>query len=375
MLFLIAIYIVVIFRLLFFDMVSWDYENCISLWYQTLENEGFSAFSRSFSDYSPTYLYLIYILTFIPLPPLYSVKVLSVIFDILLSFFVSRVVYRLTSNAVLSKLSFLLVLSLPTVIMNSSYWAQSDSIYTTFVLVGVLLLIEKRYLLAYTSIGVAFAFKLQTVFIIPALAIITLNKLVHDKDMRFLFYPFLILIPYVIAIIPSLFAGRDLIDLVLIYFSQTQTYVDLTLGAPNIYTLIPESLKSEFNNTIFYIGLGVSFLITFLFVLYYFLNYSIYKEFWSEQILVLFLLFALIEPYLLPRMHDRYFYMADILSIVFAFRFGKWFLPVVVVLSSSLAYIQVNILLGLAMVAIPLGIIISWYVFYSAKILRVGFSK
>lgn len=193
----------VILRILLFDMVYWDYENAISIWYNTLKSEGFSAFSRSFSDYSPLYLYFLYLLTFIPLPSLYSVKILSVIFDGFLAFVLSRIVFEITKNQNISKLSFVVLLLTPTVLMNSSSWGQCDSIYTSFILLSILSIIKQRYLLGYISLGIAFSFKLQSVFVFPAVAIITLNNLLYNKNIKLLFYPLLIPAIYVISIIPS----------------------------------------------------------------------------------------------------------------------------------------------------------------------------
>lgn len=360
----------VILRILLFDMVYWDYENAISIWYNTLKSEGFSAFSRSFSDYSPLYLYFLYLLTFIPLPSLYSVKILSVIFDGFLAFVLSRIVFEITKNQNISKLSFVVLLLTPTVLMNSSSWGQCDSIYTSFILLSILSIIKQRYLLGYISLGIAFSFKLQSVFVFPAVAIITLNNLLYNKNIKFLFYPLLIPAIYVISIIPSYIAGRDIIDLLTIYLNQTKTYQDLTLGAPNIYTLFPKNLDSTINNIIFISGLTLSAIITITLITYFVIIYKKYKNIQNLAVILLFLMFSLIEPYLLPRMHDRYFYIADVLSLLFAFVFkDKWFLPVLVILSSTLAYIQVNILLGLSMVAIPLGVGIIWVSIFSIKYL------
>lgn len=358
----------VIFRTLFFDMKYWDYENAISIWYNILKTEGFSAFSKNFSDYSPLYLYFLYLLTFIPLPSLYSVKTLSIIFDGLLAFAISRIVFEVTKNKNLSKLAFVAVLWLPTVIMNSSAWGQCDSIYTSFIALSILSMIKQRYLLGYIYLSIAFSFKLQSIFIFPAVGIITLNNLIYNRNIKFLFYPLLIPITYIISIIPSYLAGRNFFDLLTIYLNQTKTYQDLTLGAPNIYTILPKHLDPTITNIIFIIGLILTTTITISLIVYFVVTYKKYEHLSSTSIIILSLLFSLIEPYLLPRMHDRYFYIADILSLTFAFIYrDKWFLPIIVILSSTLAYIQVNILLGLSMVAIPLGVAIIWYLRFSIE--------
>lgn len=51
------------------------------------------------------------------------------------------------------------------------------------------------------------------------------------------------------------------------------------------------------------------------------------------------LVFALAIPFLLPEMHERYFYLADVVSIIYAFYFPRLFyIPVVVQLCSLLSY-------------------------------------
>jgi Gpi18-like mannosyltransferase len=62
--------------------------------------------------------------------------------------------------------------------------------------------------------------------------------------------------------------------------------------------------------------------------------------------------FALLSPFLLPRMHERYFYSADVLSILYAFYFPRrWFVPLLVIGSSFLSYLP--FLFGGTPVAMP----------------------
>jgi Gpi18-like mannosyltransferase len=49
--------------------------------------------------------------------------------------------------------------------------------------------------------------------------------------------------------------------------------------------------------------------------------------------------FALAIPFLLPEMHERYFYLADVLSIIYAFYFPRYFyVAVIMQLCSLLSY-------------------------------------
>jgi len=48
----------------------------------------------------------------------------------------------------------------------------------------------------------------------------------------------------------------------------------------------------------------------------------------------------MMAPYFLPKMHDRYFYPADVLSIAYGFYFpAQFYVPVTVCLASFLAYL------------------------------------
>ncbi len=60
----------------------------------------------------------------------------------------------------------------------------------------------------------------------------------------------------------------------------------------------------------------------------------------SPQALVLVSVFTLIAlPFFLPHMHEKYFYLADMVAITYAFiRPSKWYIPVLVISASTLSY-------------------------------------
>jgi len=58
-----------------------------------------------------------------------------------------------------------------------------------------------------------------------------------------------------------------------------------------------------------------------------------------SEVLSLALASALLIPYLLPRMHERYFYLADLFSVLYAFlRPSRWWMPVFIVCASLMSY-------------------------------------
>jgi Gpi18-like mannosyltransferase len=58
-----------------------------------------------------------------------------------------------------------------------------------------------------------------------------------------------------------------------------------------------------------------------------------------ELILFMSLISTAITPFLLPKMHDRYFYPADVFSLILAFYTPQfWFVPIAYQMVSGLAY-------------------------------------
>ncbi|MBT3368116.1 MAG: hypothetical protein HN416_13260, partial [Nitrospina sp.] len=56
----------------------------------------------------------------------------------------------------------------------------------------------------------------------------------------------------------------------------------------------------------------------------------------KEQILALAFLSVLIAPFVLPKMHERYFYPADAFAVLFGFYFPQFFYVPIIMISVSL---------------------------------------
>ena len=65
------------------------------------------------------------------------------------------------------------------------------------------------------------------------------------------------------------------------------------------------------------------------------------KEMTDNQLVTLFFLSTFIAPFILPKMHERYFYMAEIFAIVyFMYDRRKWYVPVTITLASLTSYLR-----------------------------------
>ena len=161
----------------------------------------------------------------------------------------------------------------------------------------------------------------------------------REKDIKW-YYFLLIPLVNVIMCLPAIIAGRNIVDVLSIYFNQTSTYKDLVLNYPNIYNIIQSNVYFSFSNleTIALVGVIYTIFIYFimwLFVLVKKVNFN------SEKILSLALWCLIIATYFLPRMHDRYMFVGDILSIIwFIIYQKKFYVPLVINLCSIISYFQ-----------------------------------
>ncbi|OGO65666.1 MAG: hypothetical protein A2030_00020 [Chloroflexi bacterium RBG_19FT_COMBO_50_10] len=222
--------------------------------------------------------------------------------------------------------AYFAVLFAPTIVLNSALWGQCDSIFTAFLLMCVYFLLTDDGAYAGLAFGAALAFKLQAIFLAPLLLALVIKRRLAWKHL--LWIPLV----YLILIIPAWVAGCPLLELLKIYLDQSQAYPSLTLNAPTFYAWLPESLY-----TILYPA-GVIWAVSLVF-LYLLMVYKGRLKLSQGLLLNLGMLAVLLVPFVLPKMHERYFYAADLLSIAYGFFFpGHFFIPILMGLISFFAY-------------------------------------
>lgn len=340
----------VLIRWICFPNKSVDYKYFLSPWYDFIASHGgFSALKYDFADYTPPYLYWILIATTLlsGLPKTLAIKLFAMSFDFICAFFVYKIVRLKYPEGNKPIFAFLAIILSPTVIYNSALWGQCDVIYTTGLIACIYFLSIHKQIPALISFGIAISFKLQAMFLSPLLLILLIKK-------RISWY-YLPLIPatYIVAMLPAWFAGRPMSELLLVYSKQANTYKELAKNVPNIYQWIP----NNFYNIVVPIGL---ILTTFaIFLLAYLVDKSKLKI-TQDRLIYLATLSVLFMPYILPKMHERYFYPADICSIIFAFYFPKYiWVAVSVQMASFFSYLGTPIYIQIF--SIPLGFTL-WFV-------------
>ena len=58
-----------------------------------------------------------------------------------------------------------------------------------------------------------------------------------------------------------------------------------------------------------------------------------------KKLILISYLFTFIVPFVLPHMHERYFYLSDIFAILFAFTYTKYFYISIISISCSLPFL------------------------------------
>jgi Gpi18-like mannosyltransferase len=316
-------------RSVFFGYQSGDYRSYFGPWYDYIARSGgYPALKQTFSNYNVPYLYLVAALTYLPVPALVGLKLISVIFDLVLGYFAYRIVSLRYPGTWWPTVAAAVILFLPTVVLNSSWWAQVDAMYSSISVGGLYFLLRRRPWLACLFFGLAFSFKLQAVFLFPLLLLAVLRK--HVPWRALLVIP----VVYLALDVPALLLGANPHDLLLVYVTETNTYSQLTLGAPNVY----QYFNIDTSNVIRIAGVVV----TAALVLGLIIPIVVKRlELTRIRILLAGTVSVLLVPFFLPSMHDRYFYLADALTVLTAFYLPRrlWYLPIFEQFGSLFAYL------------------------------------
>ena len=331
-------------RFLLIKYPSGDYDMFLKPWFDELKlYGGLGALGRPIGNYTPIYMTILSLLTYLPIDSLISIKVVSILFDYLGGFFLFKIIRELLKDKKYSKTISLVVygiyLFLPTVILNSSYWGQSDSIYTAFVLISIYYLLKKNFLKGIIFWSMAFAFKFQAIFIFP------LYVLMYFANRKIKFKYFLV-IPLIVFLfsIPKIIFSHNFLSGFEVYYNQSSTYDSyLTLNLPNFYSIYLKGYDSSNPNLINtpFKEIGTIGIIGTL-MIFMTIGFLVYKKkinFDKRAIIEFGLWSIMICTFFLPQMHERYLFMGDVLALIyFVINKKKYYVPIIIELISLNGY-------------------------------------
>jgi Gpi18-like mannosyltransferase len=320
----VGLVITIAIRVQLFDFHSSDLDRFGLVWFKNLQKLGLGEALKSGNvDYNPTYIYLLWLLTKLPFSHLVLIKLSSVVCDYACAASLAFIVYHVHRSKLRASIAGFALLCTPTVVFNSSLWGQCDMVFALPLMLALAAALRKNYYLTSALFGVALAVKLQAIFLFPLLGIWVLRK-------EFPWRP-LLLIPMIFfaSLVPAWIAGCSLADLLMIYPNQTVNYTSLNMNAPSIFNLLPD------NGTWFGpFGLWFASAVTFMAAIA-----CLYAQKSTTAILTIqmAMMFSCLIPFLLPRMHERYMFLGDVIGVLYAFLRPKHFWVSLLVIGASFA--------------------------------------
>jgi len=260
-------------------------------------------------------------------------KIVSVFFDFILAYFVMKIVSLKTNRFNMQILAFVLTFAIPTVLLNSAMWGQCDSIYAAFAIGSLYFALAKRSKMSYAFMALALSFKLQAALLLPILPIFVVTKNIRFRDCYIFFAV------YLATLLPAIIAGMPLNEALLTYVEQAGYYNRLNLNIVNIWRFVylPNDLSRVFYES--FVIAGVFMTVVAVLGLMYFTYVNRSRLINTVDFVRLAYLFAILIPFMLPKMHDRYYFMADVLSVtLFLYDKRRWYVPVITIFCSLISY-------------------------------------
>jgi Gpi18-like mannosyltransferase len=287
-----------------------DY-TAFSDWYRFIKIHGIHSFkygaSDGFSVYNPPYTYFLYLASLLPVSKLIAIKGLLTLFDIFLAVSVYYLVKVFKPRGNMPAVAALTTLFLPTVLVTGVMWGQFDQLYVGAMLFSLTSGLKDNSKWSWIWFGLAIAIKLQAIFFLPAVAIMCFKRINwHDAAWG--------VGAFLLVTLPPMLAGRSLGSLLNIYPNQVGLFNgDLVLNAPTMYQWFPNSAFPYFNHMATALAIAAAIAVTI---------YSVqHKKFSNKDILRTASLMLYLIPFLLPSMHERYFFPAGLASLGLAFAY------------------------------------------------------
>ena len=306
---------------------SGDYNSFLVHWVEQMRGlSPIQAIETPIGDYNVPYLYVLLLISRIPVSDLVLIKAFSCVFDVLLAYSAALCARKLLRSEAATVLTLVLTAAVPTVVLNGAMWGQCDSVYAFFCVMTLYFILQKKGWLAMLFYSFAFSFKLQAIFLLPAIVICLFAEKL--RPIHLVMFP----AGFIGTALPALLCGRSFSDTFMIYFRQTQTYGSLDLNAPTVYRFVANVDDKIFSAA----GVMLGGLVALCFIYF---GFRLRDRIDDRLLVKLFFISALLIPYFLPRMHERYYFVADILSVLyFLVDRKRWYVPFITVFTSFVSY-------------------------------------
>nr|WP_294812809.1 hypothetical protein [uncultured Sphingomonas sp.] len=283
-------------------IVAPDLRTFLYPWIDHILSAGrIKAFAVPFSNYTPPYLYLLSAASLVTTNPLAIVKSLALLSVIAAAF----AVRRLIGQRPFANEAALLAVLLPSVLANAAIYGQCDGYWVAACVMATVSAADARPRAMLVWFGLGLAFKLQAIFLAPFVLVMLLR---HRS--RLIEWPLPLAI-YALAMLPARLAGWPAADLATIYLRQG-AYFNTIGTAPGPWAVVAAFHVRE-PMAIFALGYAAAMIAVVAYV-------AVFARRRLDPMMTMriALLSAMMIPYLLPKMHERYLLLADLLSFAIA---------------------------------------------------------
>lgn len=317
LLFLVITCFAILARLDGLDFVSGDMQEYLLPWAEQFRAQsGFTAMRSQIGDYNILYQTIIILLTRLPGNMVHLYKYVSILFDFFLALACASMLQKEQREPLFGpifNITYAIVLLLPTVVLNSAVWGQCDSMYAFLCILALSTLYGRRYVASFIVLGLAFALKLQTVFILPVYLYIYICR----KDFSLLHFLITLLTLWATGI-PAYLQGRSLTTVLDIYLLQMHEYTGMVMNTPSVWNLFHPSYESMHTFAVVLTALLLGLF------LYHFLSHGLIIREDLESFLIVAAWSAWTCFFILPSMHERYSYLSDLLLVLLALLSRKY---------------------------------------------------
>ena len=280
-------------------------------WYRNIaENGGYRALSEQTGNYGVLFQTLLVIAYYLPLSPVVAIKAVLLPFDFVQAIAVGLIVKKISGSKLSGAIGYAVALNFPIVLLNGALWGQCESLITGFGLLAFYLVLERKPVWAFISLGVAFSVKLQGVFFLPFF----LFYYVYKKEYSLLHF-LLIPVTIVVTSLPGIVQGRSIVDLFRTLINQGGQYERISYNYPSFWGLMFPNMKEGFYEDLKGMLIVLTLLVLAVGML---LLLKQRKPLTDTDMVKIMALILYVCPLMLPNMHERYDYTAILACLVVA---------------------------------------------------------
>lgn len=314
-------------RLCGFSFEGVDYRASLLPWFEDFQKyPGLTGLAHFQGDYNIPYVTLLCVLSWLPVPPIVSIKMSSILFDYFTAILLAVMVKEASPQEQKLKNSLLaygIFLCSPVTVINSGYLAQCESMWTALALLSFWLILKDHPAAGMLCFGFAFAVKPQGVFILPLLLILYFYK----RSFSLLHF-FWIPVGIELLCIPGIIGGCSP-DVFYRFFKMMMGhYPFVYYYYPNFWTYLKEAPYYVFGKVAIFSAFLVLLIFAILFVKsrrkHSMGDYLEYISFTSMTCAMI-----------LPCMHERYNYMGETVLAACAILRPRYRLPALLLVLAS----------------------------------------